>query len=62
MLGGVGRDDTVLALDASPGLTDGVAEVRARFAYGDDADAAGRHGRASARQRLAARVTAARAP
>ena len=40
-LGGVGRDDTVLALDASPGLADGVAQVRARFAYGDDADAAG---------------------
>jgi len=41
VLGGVGRDDTVLALDSSPGLTDGVAQVRARFAYGDDADAAG---------------------
>jgi hypothetical protein len=29
----------VLALDPSPGLTDGVAQVRARFAYADDADA-----------------------
>ena len=41
VLGGVGRGDTVLALDASPGLTDGVAAVRARFAYATDAAAAG---------------------
>ena len=32
-LGGVGREDTVLALEPSPGLVDGVASVRARFAY-----------------------------
>jgi hypothetical protein len=41
VLGGVGREDTVLALDPSPGLTEGVARVRARFAYETDAAAVG---------------------
>ena len=41
VLGGVGREDTVLALDPSAGLMDGVARVRARFAYAADAQAAG---------------------
>lgn len=41
VLGGVGREDTVLGLDPSPGLVDGVARVRARFAYATVSEAAG---------------------
>ena len=41
VLAGVGREDTVLALDSSPGLVDGVAHVRARFAYAAGPEAAG---------------------
>jgi hypothetical protein len=41
VLAGVGREDTVLALDPSPGLVDGVARVRARFAYATGPEAAG---------------------
>ena len=40
-LAGVGREDTVLAAGPSPGLLEGVARVRARFAFATDPGTAG---------------------